>query len=262
LQASPPATFPEDDSGSAGVRSRFYNGRDCGDEMDKCEFARDFVRNQPISNISLDITPLFTLARLGDRADLDYGTEMNKVLGEQKGSRVFRDRAGKVVAEGKLKDYRNGRVFIDGNDGEAVQVPFSDLSDDDICYVSAWWSIPTECALGDDIYPGREWIASTLTWKASGVGHKPLYFEEVQLERYGHTAGPIAQPLLSGAHFCLNIAALPYKMGIHPPNECQYALGYYRPGNCAPWLVPPIPLSLRGGLLTAGVYTGGVFAIP
>jgi hypothetical protein len=89
-----------------------------------------------------------------------------------------------------------------------------------------------------------------------------LYFEEVQLERYGHTAGPLLQPVLSGAHFFLNIASLPYQMGIHPPHECQHPLGYYRPGNCAPWLVPPIPLSVRGGLLAAGLYAGGVYMIP
>jgi hypothetical protein len=51
-------------------------------------------------------------------------------------------------------------------------------------------------------------------------------------------------------------------MGINPPNECQYALGYYRPGNCAPWLVPPIPLSVRGALVEAGAIMGGAFVIP
>ena len=74
-----------------------------------------------------------------------------------------------------------------------------------------------------------------MTWKASNLCHKPLYFEEVNLERYGHTAGPVLQPLVSSAHFFGNIIVLPYKMGVHGPTECQYSLGYYRPGNCAPW---------------------------
>jgi hypothetical protein len=51
-------------------------------------------------------------------------------------------------------------------------------------------------------------------------------------------------------------------MGMDPPWECQYALGYYRPGNCAPFLVPAVPISVRGGLLQAGVMTGGVFLFP
>ena len=82
------------------------------------------------------------------------------------------------------------------------------------------------------------------------------------MEGYGHSAGPVLQPVLSGAHFFLNIATLPYQMGMSPPNECEYALGYYRPGSCAPWLLPPIPLSVRGALLEAGAVTGGIFLIP
>jgi hypothetical protein len=92
--------------------------------------------------------------------------------------------------------------------------------------------------------------------------HKPLYFEEVGLERYGHTMGPFLEPVHSGAHFFLNVAFLPYKMGINPPHECQYALGYYRPGNCAPWLVPPVPISLRGALLEGAAAVGLVYLFP
>ena len=101
-----------------------------------------------------------------------------------------------------------------------------------------------------------------MTWKASALCHKPLYFEQIQLERYGHTSGPWSQPFLSGGHFILNIAALPYKMGINPMNECQYALGYYRPGSCAPWLLSPIPLSLRGAAAEAGAIFGGGALFP
>jgi hypothetical protein len=51
-------------------------------------------------------------------------------------------------------------------------------------------------------------------------------------------------------------------MGINPLNECQYALGYYRPGSCAPWLLPPIPISVRGALAEAGTVVGGVSVLP
>ena len=89
-----------------------------------------------------------------------------------------------------------------------------------------------------------------------------LYFEQIQLERYGHTAGPWSQPFLSGGHFILNIATLPYKMGMHPMNECQYSLGYYRPGSCAPWLISPVPLSLQGAASQAGAIFGGGALFP
>jgi hypothetical protein len=102
----------------------------------------------------------------------------------------------------------------------------------------------------------------TLTWKAAALCHKPSYFEQVQLERYGHTVGPVLEAPLAGAHFFGSVLLLPYQMGIHPPQECQYALGYYRPGSCAPWLLPPFPVSLRGGLIEAGAIVGGVFLIP
>jgi hypothetical protein len=51
-------------------------------------------------------------------------------------------------------------------------------------------------------------------------------------------------------------------MAINPPHECQYSLGYYRPGSCAPWMIPPIPLSLRGAVAETGIIVGGVFLIP
>ena len=48
----------------------------------------------------------------------------------------------------------------------------------------------------------------------------------------------------------------------NPPNECQYTLGYYRPGNCAPWIVPPVPISARGALTQGAVMTGAFWLIP
>ena len=62
----------------------------------------------------------------------------------------------------------------------------------------------------------RCWPQITYTWKGSALCHKPLYFEEEQLERYGHTFG-IAQPVVSGAHFFGTLPVLPYKMGIEMP---------------------------------------------
>jgi hypothetical protein len=108
----------------------------------------------------------------------------------------------------------------------------------------------------------QRWAPITYTWKASGLCHKPLYFEDIQLERYGHSCGPLLQPIASGAHFFLTVPILPYKMGLEPPDECMYTLGYYRPGSCAPYMLDPIPLSVRAGLAEAGVVTGLIFLIP
>jgi len=121
---------------------------------------------------------------------------------------------------------------------------------------------PTECALANDPFMPRAWAPTTFTWKASGLCHKPLYFEDVALERYGHSWGPYLQPILSGAHFFITFPILPYKMGLYPPCECMYTLGYYRPGNCAPYMLDPLPISVRAGLAEAGAVLGAAYIIP
>ncbi|KKL25969.1 hypothetical protein LCGC14_2399990, partial [marine sediment metagenome] len=108
----------------------------------------------------------------------------------------------------------------------------------------------------------RPWCGTTFAWKASGLCHKPLYFEDVHLERYGHSHGPYIQPIISGAHFFLSVPILPYKMGLYPPNECMYTLGYYRPGSCAPYLLDPLPISIRAALAQGGVATGVAYLLP
>jgi hypothetical protein len=242
---------------SAADCDKIYNERDCCTDAEECKKARRYVRQNTIDKISLNISPSFK-----PDATTDAEVEQARTLRlAQSAIRSWRNRAGEVVARGQVTDLQFGRIYIE-QEGKVQKIPVRELSDDDWCFLAAWWGVPTECSLGEDKFENRHWLASTMTWKASGVCHKPLYFEEVQLERYGHSAGPVLQPALSGAHFFLNIATLPYKMGISPPNECEYALGYYRPGSCAPWLLPPIPLSVRGALLEAGAITGGVFLIP
>lgn len=122
---------------------------------------------------------------------------------------------------------------------------------------------PFECSIDDgQQFKGRCWEQTTYMWKASAMCHKPLYFEDEQLERYGHSFSPCFQPFISGAHFFCTLPVLPYCMGVEPPCECIYALGYYRPGSCAPYMVNPVPLSPRGALFEAGVVTGAAYALP
>ncbi len=86
-------------------------------------------------------------------------------------------------------------------------------------------------------------------------------FEDIQLERYGHSHGPFSQPVHSTLHFFSSLVMWPYQTAIHPPNECQYALGFYRPGNCAPWLKDPVPISLRG-IARQTVLGAGIAVLP
>ena len=215
-----------------------------------CSELRKQLQHTSIQQISLNITPTFN-------PNIKDLTEK-----QQAASRTWSDSLGRELAIGKLIDYRFNQALIQTDNGPVVKISVDRLSENDLCYLADAWGIPVECPLDTSIQYSREWTAITMMWKASALCHKPLYFEQVQLERYGHTTGPFSQPFFSGGHFVLNIATLPYKMGINPMNECQYALGYYRPGSCAPWLLSPIPLSLRGGLTEAAFIFGGGALLP
>jgi hypothetical protein len=121
---------------------------------------------------------------------------------------------------------------------------------------------PCECRLEGETFKPRRFATTMMTWKAAGNCHKPLYFEDWSLERYGHSHGPLADPFFSAAHFFVTLPVLPYKMGVELPWECVYPLGYYRPGSCAPWTIPAVPISCRGFAVQAATVTGIIFALP
>jgi len=121
---------------------------------------------------------------------------------------------------------------------------------------------PCECRLEGEKFQERQFASTTMTWKAAGYCHKPLYFEQWNFERYGHSFHPVADPFISAAHFFASVPALPYKMGVELPWECIYPLGYYRPGDCAPWTIPAPPISARGAAVEAAAATGIVFILP
>lgn len=121
---------------------------------------------------------------------------------------------------------------------------------------------PCECRIEGETFAPRQFATTMFTWRAAGYCHKPLYFEHWNLERYGHSHGFVADTACSAAHFFGTLPALPYKMGVELPWECVYPLGYYRPGNCAPWTVPAPPISARGLAVQAATVTGIVFIVP
>ena len=70
--------------------------------------------------------------------------------------------------------------------------------------------------------------------------------------------GHFAQPFISAGKFFVTVPLLPYYLGVDPPFEHQYALGYYRPGNWAPTTLDPFPISVRGGALYEGLFWAGI----
>jgi hypothetical protein len=79
----------------------------------------------------------------------------------------------------------------------------------------------------------RGWMESAFCWDAPAMYFKPLYFEDVNLERYGqHFDG--FQPFVSFWKFYTTIVFLPLDLIAQPPCDCVYTLGYERPSNCIP----------------------------
>ena len=224
-----------------------------------CNSIRQSAKDSDIRKINVDNSPSF-VEGYKNKSAKTQNTKESFIASAP--FRTWYNNDGAIIAEGKLVDLVQGSAVFQKVDGTRMSYLLRKLSDSDQAYISEAWGFPVVCSIEDRSFPSRDFTETTMTWKASGACHKPLYFEEVQLERYGHEWGPVAQPVISTAHFFGNIAVLPYKMGIHPMNECQYSLGYYRPGSCAPWTLGPVPLSLRGALVQAKVVTGAALALP
>jgi hypothetical protein len=262
--AAPPAAAPQDEIPEPEPEAPMaeprafgkYNDRNCSVDGKSCEDHRTRIKSDILveKDDLIDITAPLIL-----KADTKEQQERSLQNFNRIPSRQWRNRAGDVMAVGRLREVAYRYAIINDESGSTAKIKLNELGDDEQCFLAGWWNVPSECILGDEIHPGRNWVPSNMTWTASALCHKPLYFEEVQLERYGHTIG-FFQPVLSGAHFFVNIATLPYHAGINPPNECQYALGYYRPGSCAPWMIPPIPLSVRGAAVQAAA-VGGIWPL-
>jgi hypothetical protein len=117
----------------------------------------------------------------------------------------------------------------------------------------------------------RPWSVLCYQWSPTCLCYRPLYFEDINAERYGYICndcccciGPqdCVQSAASAAHFFATVPALPYCIAAKPPHECVYTLGYYRPGSRVPWRCNYPPWDPWAALTTAGVYTGLAFAIP
>lgn len=164
-----------------------------------------------------------------------------------------------VLAEEQSKSEENCKQELAKIKGRAI----SDVDLNIVISGTQGEDYPFECSIEDgSVFGGRCWCESTYMWKASALCHKPLYFEDEGLERYGHSWGPCCDPLISGAHFFGTLPVLPYCMGVTPPTECMYALGHYRPGSCAPYMINPVPVSCRGAAFQAGAVVGAAAIIP
>ncbi|HUQ68580.1 MAG TPA: hypothetical protein VM165_03595 [Planctomycetaceae bacterium] len=141
--------------------------------------------------------------------------------------------------------------------------PFYDTTvDEDIREYADQRAAEYDVKFADQVYQPRAFPDVAMPWEPTNFYHYPLYFEDPALERYGHTRPFLIQPFVSGGRFMGQLLALPYQMTIDPICKPIYALGWYRPGECAPKLKYQIPFNAQAAAVEAGVVTGMFFLIP
>ncbi|MDG2224092.1 MAG: hypothetical protein P8L85_22110 [Rubripirellula sp.] len=113
---------------------------------------------------------------------------------------------------------------------------------------------------GDERSPDWNW--SVCQWEAPNTFSNPRYFEDRMLERHGHRRFGCFQPAVSGARFVSDFVMLPYEMTIRPGNQCEYTLGYYRPGTCVPGFIQRPPYVRDAALVQAATTAGLMIVFP
>lgn len=111
-------------------------------------------------------------------------------------------------------------------------------------------------------YVARQTSPTVLQWAPTNLWHYPLYFEDPSLERYGHSYHPLVQPFASTGRFATQLVGLPYQMTLHPVHSKEYALGYYRPGECAPKKFYQIPFNEEATMMQVATIAGLILIFP
>lgn len=100
------------------------------------------------------------------------------------------------------------------------------------------------------------------TWTAPNFYSRPLYFEQVNMERYESKCPPWSRPVVSYAAFLGTIPIVPYKMGGARIHDRAYTLGHWRPGDPTPHQIHWGPKTTRGALYQGVATTGLIFFLP
>jgi hypothetical protein len=118
---------------------------------------------------------------------------------------------------------------------------------------------PDEPVLSTEPYTGRVFPPAKEIVEPNYVCYCRLYFEQLNMERYGWDLGFIA-PFVSAGKFFWDVAWLPYHLGTEPCRKFECSAGYCLPGDPVPLLLYPPEISLIGTTLEAGTVVS-LFAI-
>lgn len=79
-----------------------------------------------------------------------------------------------------------------------------------------------------------QWSTSGYAWQSPAFCYSPLYFEQINFERYGQGRSSPFAGASSAARFVGHTLILPISM-MHTPPWCkECTLGHHRPGDCTP----------------------------
>ncbi|APZ94572.1 hypothetical protein Fuma_04204 [Fuerstiella marisgermanici] len=158
---------------------------------------------------------------------------------------------------------------VDMNDGERKGPMLRKLTNIQPTLDYAWgdWEkeeLPTDFydRMDNGPYFESEAPRTVLQWAPTNLWYHPLYFQDVGLERYGHTHKPWIQPFVSSGRFFGQAVGLPYQMVLHPPKSREFALGYYQPGEWAPKLRYQIPFNEEAAATEFLWVTGLILLVP
>jgi len=174
-----------------------------------------------------------------------------------------------------VDDYQHSVLLVGGSNTEepanreASELLSRKLTDIRPSLSYAWGDIDEE-KLPTDFYKRMdkgeytEVVAprTVFQWEPTNLWYHPLYFEDVGLERYGHTRKPWVQPFVSTGRFFGQVAMLPYQMTLHPPKAQEFALGHYQPGEWAPKKRYQIPFNEEATTVELLWITGLILLIP
>ncbi|MDG2469401.1 MAG: hypothetical protein P8M80_09000 [Pirellulaceae bacterium] len=155
---------------------------------------------------------------------------------------------------GQQEDYSNNPLFDPHRKGFAIKkissLDFNSIqseSDGDKAGTPTDYWNPVASKMSRHHYdsPNGEDIRwQQLGATAASVPGRPLYWEEVNLERHGTSIG-IFQPALSAGRFFGAVPLLPYKINRQSPDSLVESASPYPAGLPAPWVRETEPLSLR-----------------
>ncbi|MCU0718082.1 MAG: hypothetical protein MUC83_00145 [Pirellula sp.] len=79
-----------------------------------------------------------------------------------------------------------------------------------------------------------EWSPAGYAWQSPAFCYSPLYFEQINFERYGQGRSSPFAGASSAARFVGHTLILPISMLHNPPWCKECTLGHHRPGDCTP----------------------------